>query len=208
MNYFQIRLFAAFLGYIIYDLTLMAIFKEGMLTPGTQEFEQFIHHMFCIYGSAAGLICGRYLGVLMSASLLTEISTPCLNIYELLNVHKAVDTTLYKANAYLFFLTFFFGRIVFQFYLIAMLLIPGTIQIDMSYDGVLMSGYTYFSAAIYPWLYFLNLFWFHKMVKAALLFLDTGDASEKSAKTPQEHSNFSEEDKQPLITQGESVVTV
>ena len=39
MNLFQIRLFAAFIGYIIYDLTLMAIFKEGLVTPGTQEFE-------------------------------------------------------------------------------------------------------------------------------------------------------------------------
>ena len=54
----------------------------------------------------------------------------------------------------------------------------------MRYDGVLMSGYTYFSAAIYPWLYFLNLFWFHKMVKAAVRFLDTGNAEEKSGKIP------------------------
>ena len=171
MNYFQIRLFAAFLGYITYDLTLMAIFKEGMLTPGTQEFEQFIHHMFCIYGSTAGLVCGRYLGVLMSASLLTEVSTPCLNVYELLNLHKATETKVYKINAYLFFLTFFCGRVVYQFYLIAMLLIPGTIQVDMSMDSVFMTGFTYFSAAIYPWLYFLNLFWFHKMVKAAMKFI-------------------------------------
>ena len=69
-----------------------------------------------------------------------------------------------------------------------MLLIPGTIQIDMSMDGTFMAGFTYFSAAIYPWLYFLNLFWFHKMIKAAMRFISDEDGTEtkKDAKNPQE----------------------
>ena len=69
-----------------------------------------------------------------------------------------------------------------------MLLIPGTIQIDMSSDGTFISGFTYLSAALYPWLYFLNLFWFHKMIKAATRFLSDEDGAEskKDAKNPQE----------------------
>ena len=56
-----------------------------------------------------------------------------------------------------------------------MLLIPGTIQTDMSMDGAFITGFTYFSAAIYPWLYFLNLFWFHKMIKAAMRMFSDED---------------------------------
>ena len=55
-------------------------------------------------------------------------------------------------------------------------------------DGTFMSGFTYLSAALYPWLYFLNLFWFHKMIKAATRFLSDEDGAEskKDAKNPQE----------------------
>ena len=45
----------------------------------------------------------------------------------------------------------------------------------MSMDGAFMTGLTYFSAAIYPWLYFLNLFWFHKMIKAAMRMFSDED---------------------------------
>ena len=74
-------------------------------------------------------------------------------------------------------ITFFLGRIVFQLFLIVKLLIPGALNIDMSEDSGFMVFLTYFSASIYPWLYFLNLYWFYKMIKAAIdHFLGTGDS--------------------------------
>ena len=94
MNLSQIRLFAAFAGYIIYDITLIALFKEDSLTPGTQEFEASIHHFLCVLATAASLILGGYLGVLMSATLLTELSTPFVNIYRLLKIHGAAESKL------------------------------------------------------------------------------------------------------------------
>ena len=135
MNYEQIRLFAAFIGYMIYDLSLLMSLMDNYLQLGSSEFEQFVHHLFCIYGSGVALICGRFLGVLMSASLLTEISTPNVNAWFLLSVHQMTSSKLYTYNAYSMFATFFFGRIVYQFYLIAWLLVPGVVAVDLTRDS-------------------------------------------------------------------------
>ena len=47
-----------------------------------------------------------------------------------------------------------------------------------------MIGFTYFSAAIYPWLYFLNLYWFYKMIKGVIEFFTESAESEIDAKNP------------------------
>ena len=111
---------------------------ENVLKPGSDEFEQFIHHLFCIYGSLVAISCGRFIGVVMSASLLTEFSTPSVNVWWLLSIHKKTDSKLYEYNAYALFTTFFLFRIVYQFWLIAWLCIPGITSINMSLDSNLM----------------------------------------------------------------------
>ena len=60
----------------------------------------------------------------------------------------------------------------------------------MSQDSRFMVILTYFSAAIYPLLYFLNLFWFYKMVKAAIVML-----TEKATGSQDDE----EDDKEPLL---------
>ena len=104
----------------------------------------------------------------MSASLLTEISSPFLNLYWVLTFHKNTTSKLYLYNNVILFLTFFFGRILFQLFLIVEILIPGAINTDTSNDSGFMVFILYLSASIYPWLYFLNLYWFYKMVKVVI----------------------------------------
>ena len=75
-------------------------------------------------------------------------------------------------------------------------------------DSVFMTGFTYFSAAIYPWLYFLNLFWFHKMIKAAMKFIQGEDELEKGSKSPSRHDGLdNEEEKVPLVQDEGSLAT-
>ena len=65
-------------------------------------------------------------------------------------------------------------------------------------DSVFMTGFTYFSAAIYPWLYFLNLFWFHKMIKAAMKFISGEEEHEKGSKSLSRHDSLNnDEEKLP-----------
>jgi len=105
---------------------------DNTLVPGTEEFENLIHHLFCLYGITVAFVCGRFIGVVMNVSLLTEISTPFVNIWWLLSTHEMTSSKLYEINGYLMTITFFLGRIVFQTYLIICLLIPGAINIEMS----------------------------------------------------------------------------
>ena len=84
-----------------------------------------------------------------------------------------------------------------------MLLIPGTLQIDSSELGAFMTGYSYFAVAVYPWLYFLNIFWFHKTIQVVLRFLSSKDEgvieTKTNEKNPQESIASHEEDKIPLM---------
>ena len=178
---------------------VLVICVPDSLKAGSEEFEAFIHHLFCIYGSLACLICGRFIGVVMSASLLTEISTPNVNIWWLLTIHKMSDTKAYAYNAYSLFITFFLCRIVYQFYLIAWLNILGIATIDMSSDSIVMIVYTWISAIIYPWLYFLNIFWFYKMVKGAIEYFSGSGEEEAKAGNEEEKAgllNDSKEEKE------------
>ena len=152
-------------------MILMMSCIPACLTPGNEEFLGLIHHIFCIQGSLACFFCGRFIGVVMSASLLTELSTPFVNVWWLLSIHQKTDNKLYEYNGYMLVLTFFISRIVYMGWLIAWMTIPGIATIDMTGDSKSIVIYTWISAVIYPLLYFLNLFWFYKMIKGAIALI-------------------------------------
>jgi len=129
MNYYQVKLLAFFLGYMFYDVTLLLIFMNqfpaGIL-------ETLLHHLFSVYGATVGIVCGRFLGVLCAVTLLTEFSTPFVNIRWALYFHKKTDTTAYMINGWIMTVSFFLCRIVYNFYLIFYLCYPGWMELDWS----------------------------------------------------------------------------
>ena len=129
MGYNQVKLLAFFLGYMFYDVTLllglMNKFPAGIL-------EMLLHHLFSVYGAIVGIVCGRFLGVLCASTILTEFSTPFVNIRWLLYFHKKTDTIAYMINGWIMTISFFLCRIVYSFYLIFYICYPGWTELDWS----------------------------------------------------------------------------
>ena len=171
MNYYQVKLLAFFLGYMFYDVTLLLIFMNqfpaGIL-------ETLLHHLFSVYGATVGIVCGRFLGVLCAVTLLTEFSTPFVNIRWALYFHKKTDTTAYMINGWIMTVSFFLCRIVYNFYLIFYLCYPGWMELDWSQDSNFFKFLLAFSTLTYPCLYLLNIYWFTLMIKGAIKLMTKG----------------------------------
>ena len=156
---------------MVYDMTLMLglmrEFPAGIL-------EMLLHHVFSIYGAFVGILIGRFLGVLHSATLLTEFSTPFVNIRWLLYFHKRTSEPFYVINGWVMTFSFFLFRICYSFYLIFWICYPGWHELDWSKDNNFFKFLVTFSTFVYPLLYLLNIYWFYLMVKGALKHLTTG----------------------------------
>jgi len=55
-----------------------------------------------------------------------------------------------------------------------------------------MIGFTYFSSVIYSLLYFLNIFWFYRMVKGIIEFVMESGNEEKDKVTDEEETGLLE----------------
>ena len=156
---------------MIYDVTLllglMRSFPSGIL-------EMILHHLFSIYGAIVGILCGRFLGVLMSTTILTEFSTPFVNLRWLLYFHKKTHLKVYMINGWLMTITFFIFRICLCFYLIFWICYPGWMNLDWSEDSGFFKFLVTFSTMCYPLLYLLNIYWFTLMIKGALKLMTSG----------------------------------
>ena len=71
---------------ICYQTFLVSDFKSGAAK------ENYIHHFLALSGVLHGLYYGRFWGMLSSAALVTEISTPFVNLRYMLYTHKKVDS--------------------------------------------------------------------------------------------------------------------
>ncbi len=77
------------------------------------NMEVYFHHILGIAGSSVGIIGGGYLTVTASVSLVTEFSTPFVNIRALLYDHQIKTGSVYILNGLTMTLMFFLCRVLF-----------------------------------------------------------------------------------------------
>ena len=160
-----------FLAYLTFDLCL-CLFLIRDTSPGA--LQNYIHHVLGIGGAVGGLLCGRMILTLCSATLVTEFSTPFVSMRALLSFHKKTSTTLYLVNGLLMTVMFFFCRVLFQPWITIWYLWPAVFDRPENLQDMYTATrvYCYFSILLYFALCLLNFFWFYKMATGLLKFMN------------------------------------
>ena len=102
-----------FSAYCVCDLIVLYFFV------GKVSNDMLFHHLLGLFGSCAGIFGGGCLTVFAGGGLITEFSTPFVNIRFLLYELDIKTGTLYGANGALMTLSFFIFRIIYQTWLVA-----------------------------------------------------------------------------------------
>ena len=117
-----------FLGYLIWD-TIVCVYFIGDVTSGAAQ-QNLLHHAIGILGCIGNIYVGTYVTTMSCASMITEISTPFINLRWFLATHKKTDGTLYFVNGLTFTLLFFVFRNVFQTWMLVSLFFPAVVRDD------------------------------------------------------------------------------
>jgi len=110
-NIYEILAVQYFLGYLIWDSYVCVVMIGDLSSAGA--IENLIHHGLGILGSCGNLFAGRYITVLSTASMVTELSTPFCNTRYFLYTHKLTKGKIYIYNGLMFLFSFFIARNVF-----------------------------------------------------------------------------------------------
>lgn len=108
-NIWLYRALLFFSAYCLVDLCL-TIF---VVRDHKAQMVNYFHHILGIAGSSAGIIGGGYLTVIASVSLVTEFSTPFVNVRAILYDHQVRSGPVYACNGIVMTLVFFLSRVVF-----------------------------------------------------------------------------------------------
>jgi len=106
-NIYEILAIQYFLGYLLWDLYVCVILIGDLTTPAA--IENLIHHFLGILGSFGNLFVGRYITVLSTASMITELSTPFCNMRFFMSTHK-IKGNIFIFNGLMFLFSFFIAR--------------------------------------------------------------------------------------------------
>ncbi|KAL9645934.1 hypothetical protein ABK040_001042 [Willaertia magna] len=174
------------IGYFCFDLLFSLRYVKALGI----EVSMIIHHLVCIVGI---LYCLNFrVGVLYCITLLiTEITTPFFQHRWFLSFFHMNDSILFKINGILFWLMFFFCRVVWCFI--------QNVHIFYLADQYNFSPYFQRFPIIIPSLLFLlNVFWFMiitkivvRMIKKVLCGIDDKKKSDNTVN----HTNVKQEDK-------------
>lgn len=104
----QLVLNFVMIAIMVYDLLVQVIFVRDFKSSGA--LSNYFHHVLVIWGCSSGLGLGRYWLVLGNISLMSEASTPFVNIRYLLHTHKKASGSAYFYNGLVMTGTFFLVR--------------------------------------------------------------------------------------------------
>jgi hypothetical protein len=111
-----------FLGYLIHDCLVCLFLIKDTKSPAARQ--NLLHHFLTLLGCLGNLYIGRYVTTISCASLITELSTPFINLRWFLATHKNTESWVYFLNGITFTLVFFIVRNVLQSYMVLKLFLP------------------------------------------------------------------------------------
>ena len=76
-------------------------------------FQKYFRYALGVLGAFFGIYCGGYVAVAASVNLVTEFSTPLINLRSILLTFKETNGPVYIYNGFFMTLSFFIVRCVF-----------------------------------------------------------------------------------------------
>ena len=137
----------------------------------------YFHHFLAILGSIAGIYGGGYMAVTASVSLITEFSTPFVNIRSILYDLKETSGTIYIINGLMMTISFFLCRCIFQAWFVYVKLLPAVYS-----PNKIASNFELFSFYSYLVLVVLNFYWFSKMLTGCIKVLKKSNTEKNKRK--------------------------
>ena len=168
-------------GYLVQDF----IFCISQAENDGLMIQTYAHHLIGGAGQFITLAAGGFCGSLGQVSWITEASTPFVNGRQILAWHHLQDTNFYVANGLMMTCSFFWARVVWYGYMIF-----GRIRHwafvephfwETYYPDTQGQILSYTCCTLYFLMYFLQLFWFHRILTGCLKAL--GFTSIKSKDT-------------------------
>ena len=143
-------------GYMVAD-TLLCLHEPSLRTVAI-----LVHHITALFGIGLGIFNNGVLMFFIVYRLISELSTPFLNMTVLLYNLRCTQSVLFKASACCTMIAFFLCRILvvpWHWYeVFVCVLMPST---------VLDAAFKCWLCAIYLVFDFLNIFWFYSLLRAA-----------------------------------------
>ena len=174
------------IGYLVQDAIFCTIY--GKMDAALMQ--TYIHHLLGIGGCVTATYVGGFFGSISQLTIITELSTPFVNLRWILAKHKLEKSSLYIAVALMMTLSFFVLRVCFCYYMIFNQLVIYCLYRKNALWAMYPKykwKWCYVAIALYIMLYFLNLFWFSKMLygmlKALGLTFDDKVAEEEEDKS-------------------------
>ena len=102
------------IGYLSFDFVMTFLFNHE---NNSLTYQTYFHHIAAILSFYCALVLKPNTSPLIICAItaqLTEVSTPFMNLRQLLYIHKLGDSVLALINGLLFALTFIFGRMAVQ----------------------------------------------------------------------------------------------
>lgn len=170
----QFRTHAQIMGIICADGIIQAVLVRDFSSGGA--IQNYVHHALVIIGSSTALYLGRFFCAIASSTIITEVTTPFVNIRYLLYFHGKQSGPAYFYNGLAMTFSFFSVRVLFMIYCVFVLLIPANRETDFSKEPSF--PYIAGQASIYFYLCLLglNCFWFKKMMAGTLKYLGKSKA--------------------------------
>ena len=140
------------------------LIKQLMYKDNKMKYEMIIHHIILILSCLSKHLINFQLiyYFYISSNFLSEISTPTLNLSQILYLNKKTKSILFKLSIITTLVTFFIFRVLLQFYLIYMEIHDNELNSAMG----LTFKISFYFIQILLWL--LNCYWFKKIVKLVI----------------------------------------
>ena len=152
-----------FIAYCTVDGVNCAVIQRDF---SSSMLQTYFHHVLGILGASFGLTHGGWMAVTASVSLLTEFSTPFVNLRAILSFLKTTNGPLYNFNGIMMTSSFFVFRCVFQGWLVFYKLVPlifNPVKSSTLIEQVAFCSYLILVA--------LNWYWFSLMVRGLIKVL-------------------------------------
>lgn len=157
-------------GYLLQDLIVIALFRHA---TSAIQLQTYAHHVAAIAGFYTALVLrpqGSPFLLAAIANQFTEISTPFMNIRQLMFYHKLSESKFARINNIVFGFVFLVFRLVFQIIFFSLFL-PWLFSemmtnVHQNYTGAEMAGF-YFCFMAQLLGLGLNLHWMSLIIKGA-----------------------------------------
>uniref|UniRef100_A0A7S3IL81 TLC domain-containing protein n=1 Tax=Strombidium inclinatum TaxID=197538 RepID=A0A7S3IL81_9SPIT len=190
-NYYKLTMFPIqkylncfSIGYFLQDTFICTVVSGN----SSLMIQTYFHHIVGGSGSVMAVVIGGFFGSMCQLSYITEISTFFLNVRALMAEHKLDNQPLYYANGLVLTGAFFVFRVFFYHYMIFWKIQDYAFYRYQSFWTLYPPEHYWMCCScilLYTFMYFLQLFWFSKILFGLLKAFGVDKAIQATEKAEQ-----------------------